>query len=93
MSFLSWAIKNRKLLWALKDLGKLVKEAEQLLGPGYGPEKKARVMSVFYDSLVMAEKGSGKELVNENEAREAAGLFVDATVKMFNAFGLWYEFT
>lgn len=88
---IKFAWENRGLLWVLKDLPALIQNAEKIFGPGHGPEKKALVISTFYDALVMAEKGTGREWVDEKRARKAASWLVDGTVEMFNAFGLWPE--
>lgn len=86
-----FAWSNRRFLWAMKDLPALIHEAEEALGPGKGEEKELRVINTFYDALILAEKASQREFVDEARARTAASWLIKGTVEMFNAFGLWKE--
>lgn len=91
LSLLFTAWSYRRLLWVLKDLPRLIKDAEKMFGPGNGAQKKLVVIDTFYDSLVLAEKAAGRELVDELRARKAASWLIDGIVEMFSAFGMWKE--
>lgn len=83
-------LRYMKLLWLLRDLPELLRQAEVLFpGKGRGAEKKHFVLNFAYQAMVTAEAVTGREIVDETMARNGLSWLIDGIHALLTAFGVW----